>query len=273
MNEGYYTVVVLVPSLLLSLIILLLGFILYLTVTNFARLVTTYTFPNIIQKKKNANGTISWEVRGVEIEDGTELLSKITRGVCLLLGTLIYEISLMFFHHLLLEVSYDCDPNEKSNDCFEFKLWDSGRFSNAPINCTSQAVIDGSVEVICYEIVYNFGTAAGVSYGVFKISKSALELLATLILTRKTTTFVFKVQAVVLFAIVGIVAVLFAVQTTSWRVYLETTNLSYIFQGMATLTMVGVFTFFVPWKDLIKKINEERSTGEQEVGLDNITIE
>ncbi|XP_044174219.1 uncharacterized protein LOC114959425 [Acropora millepora] len=270
MNQGYYGVIVIAPSLLLSTIILFIGFILWWKIPNFGRLVAAYTFPNIIQKKKNANGTVSWRVVDVEIEDETQLLYKITLGVWLSLVTLIYVVSFTFFQLLLLEVSYDCDPNEKSKDCFGFKNWDSGWDSNAPINCTSQAVIDRSVEIVCYEIVFNFGTAAGASYGVFKISKDALELLATLILTRKTTKFVCVVKSMVVSALVGIFVVLVAVQATSLRVYLGT-NKRYIMQAIATLTMVGMFTFLVPWKDLIKKINEEKSTGEQEVGLDNIT--
>ncbi|XP_044173637.1 uncharacterized protein LOC122957559 [Acropora millepora] len=273
MNQGYYGVIVIAPSLLLSTIILFIGFILCRKIPNFGRLVAAYTFPNIIQKKKNANGTVSWRVVDVEIEDETQLLYKITLGVWLSLVTLIYVVSFTFFQLLLLEVSYDCDPDEKSKDCFEFKLWDLGSYSNAPINCTSKAVIDGSVEIaVCYEIVYNFGTAAGASYGVFKISSGALELLATLILMRKTTKFVCVVKSMVVSALVGIFVVLVAVQATSLRVYLGT-NKRYIMQAIATLTMVGMFTFLVPWKDLIKKINEEKSTGEQEVGLDNITIE
>ncbi|XP_044173638.1 uncharacterized protein LOC114961256 [Acropora millepora] len=273
MNEGYYDLIVTLPTVLFMIIIPFAGCICYLKITNFGPLVATYTFPNIIQKKKNANGTVSWQVRDVEIEDGTKLLSRITSGVCLLFGTLIVSILSMFFQLLLLEVSYDCDPDETSKDCFEFKFWDTWRFSNAPINCTSKAVIDDSVEIICYEIVYNFGTAAGASYGVFKISNGAMELLATLILMRKTTRFVSVVQTVLLLAVLGFVGVIIGVQASSWRVYLETTNFTYIYQALGTLLLAFQFMFLVPWKDLIKKINEERSTRGQELRLDNIVIQ
>ena len=272
MNEGFYNLIVTVPTLLLLIIIPFAGCICYLKIANFGRLVATYTFPSIIQKKKNANGTVSWQVGDVEIEDGTKLLSRITRAVCLLFGTLIIVISSMFFHRLLLKVSYDCDPDETTKDCFELKFWDTGKFSKAPINCTSKAVLGGSVEIICYEIVYNFGTAAGASYGVFKISNGALELLATLILMRKSTTFVSVVQAVLLWALVGFVLVVVGVQATSWRVYLENTNFAYLYQALGTLVLAFQFMFLVPWKDLIKKINEERSTREQQLRLDNVVI-
>ena len=270
MNEGYYNLIVMVPSLLLPIIILLAGYICHLKITNFCHLVAAYTFPNIIQKKKNANGMVSWQVRDVEIEDGTKLLYKITRGVSLLFGTLIIMISSMFFQLLLLEISYDCDPDETSKDCFEFKFWDSGRYSKAPINCTSKAVINGSVEIICYAIVYNFGTAAGASYGVFKISNGAMELLATLILMRKTTTFVSKVRAVVALAVVGFVAVIIGAEASRWRVYLVTTSFTYIYQAIGTLTLAAMFMFLVPWKDLIKKNNKERLTREHELSYMSI---
>ena len=180
----------------------------------------------------------------------------------------------MFFQLLLVEVSYDCDPDEKSKDCFEFKVWHTDRYSNAPINCSSTAAINGSVEIICYEIVYNFGTAVGASYGVFKISNGALELLATLMLIRKTTTFVCKVQTVIVLALVGfVVAVFVVIYTSQWRVYLDTTNLGYISQACGTLAMAFQFAFLVPWKDLIKKINDKNSNGEQGLGSDNIAME
>ena len=235
-------------------------------VTDFPLLVATKTFPGIIQKKKNANRKISWEIGDLELKEGTELLSKISHGFYLLVGTLSSVISLLFFQLLLLEVSYDCDPNEKSKDCFEFKPWGSLGFSDAPINCTSKAVIDGSVETVCYEIVNNFGIAAGASYGVFQISNGALDLLATLILMRNTTTFVSKVQIVVVLALVGISAVLIAVQSTSWRVYLGPSNFVYIYQALGIFLLAYEFIFLLPWKDIIKKINEERSTGEPELG-------
>ena len=273
LNEGYYNLFVTVPTLLLLIIIPFAGCICYLKIANFGRFVATYTFPNIIQKNKNANGTVSWQVGDVEIEDGTKLLSRITRAVCLLFGTLIIVISSMFFHLLLLEVSYDCDPDETmTKDCFEFKFWDTGKYSKAPINCTNKAFLNGSVDVICYKIVYNFGTAAGASYGVFKISNGALELLATLILMRKSTRFVSVVQALLLWALVGFVAVIIGVQATKWRIYLASTNFAYVYQALGTLVLAFQFMFLVPWKDLIKKINEERSTREQQLCLDNEVI-
>lgn len=273
MNEGYYSLIITVPTVLFMIIVPFAGYICHRKITNFGRLIATYTFPNIIQKKKNANGTVSWQVRDVEIKDRSELMSSITLGVCVLFGTLIVSILSMFFQLLLLEISNDCDPDETSKDCFEFKFWDTWRFSNAPINCTSKAVIDDSVDIICYEIVYNFGTAAGASYGVFKISNGAMELLATLILMRKTTRFVSVVRTVLLLAVLVFVGVIIGVQASSWRVYLETTSFTYLYQALGTLFLAFQFMFLVPWKDLVKKVNEERSTRGQELGLDNIVIE
>ena len=253
MNEGYYNLIVTLPTVLFLIIIPFAECICYLKITNFGRLVATYTFPNIIQKKKNANGTVSWQVRDVEIEDGTKLLSSLTLGVCLLFGTLIVSILSMFFQLLLLKVSYDCDPDETSKDCFEFKFWDTWRYSNAPINCTSKAVIDDSVEIICYAIVLNLGPAAGASYGVFKISNGIMELLATLILMRKTTRFVCLLQIGLLLLVLVSFGVVIGVQASSWRVYLETTNFTYMYQALGALFLALQFMFLFPWKNLVKK--------------------
>ena len=88
----------------------------------------------------------------------------------------------MFFYLLLINVSYDYDPDEIRKGCFEFKRWDISCihvFSNVPIDCSSASILNGSVEVVCYEIVFDFSKAVGASYGVFKISIGGLQLLAT----------------------------------------------------------------------------------------------
>ena len=113
------------------------------------------------EKKTDENRETTWQIKDTNLGEGSALLSKI-------------------FYLLLINVSYDCDSDEKSKDCFEFKRWDIARiFSNVPIDCSSAEILNGSVEVVCYEIVFDFSKAVGASYGVFKISIGGLQLLAT----------------------------------------------------------------------------------------------
>ena len=138
------------------------------------------------------------------------------RDISWVFATLAAFTLIMFFYLLLINVSYDCDPDEKSKDCFEFKRWDIARiFSNVPIDCSSAAILNGSVEVVCYEIVFDFSKAVGASYGVFKISIGGLQLLAT---DEKDTKLITKLKIVTVVAYIGFSVAIEFVQSTQLRV-------------------------------------------------------
>ena len=93
------------------------------------------------------NRETTWQLKDTNLVEGSALLSKLTTSISLLFLTLAAFTLIMFFYLLLINVSYDCDPDEKSKDCFEFKVWDtdSYRFSNVPTDCSSAAILNGSV--------------------------------------------------------------------------------------------------------------------------------
>ena len=91
------------------------------------------------------NRPTTWQVKDTNLVEGSALLSKLTTSISLLFLTLAAFTLIMFFYLLLINVSYDCDPDEKSKDCFEFKVWDTDRFSSVPIDCSSAAILNGSV--------------------------------------------------------------------------------------------------------------------------------
>lgn len=81
--------------------------------------------------------------------------------------------------HLLLDVSYGYDRNDKTKDCFEYNLGNTEAVSwkgREPIDCNSTAVQNGTVEVECYKFVFNFGVALGASYGTFQFSLFVLSM-------------------------------------------------------------------------------------------------
>ena len=169
MNTGYYSLVFAIPLTMIVLILISAWYILNRKVPNSSLWLAAYAFPNIIEKKTDENRQTTWQVKDTDLEEGSALLSKIV-SISWLFATLAAFTLIMFFYLLLINVSYDCDPDEKSKDCFEFKRWDTARmFSNVPIDCSSDAILNGSVKVVCYEIVFDISKAVGVSYGVFKI--------------------------------------------------------------------------------------------------------
>ena len=258
MNEGYYNLVIAIP-LIMIMIVLILTFAWYILIRklpNSSRWLAAYTFPNIIEKKTDENRQTTWQVRDTNLGEGSALLSKLTTSISLLFLTLAAFTLIMFFYLLLINVSYDCDPDEKSKDCFEFKVWDTDRFSNVPIDCSSAAILNGSVEVVCYEIVFDFSKAVGASYGVFKISIGGLQLLATLILMKKDTKLVTKLQIVMVVAYICLFVTIMVVQFTQLRVYLVSNTIVNVFQVIVIFAATFLFAFLVPWKGLIEKMNE-----------------
>ena len=64
----------------------------------------------------------------------------------------------------MLDISFSCDDEDNTKDCFEYDFlnWEAFKtFGSYPIDCNSTAVQNGTVEVVCYKIVFNFGLAAG----------------------------------------------------------------------------------------------------------------
>lgn len=261
MNEGYYNLVIVLPVTMIALILTFASYILNRKVPNSSRWLAAYAFPNIIEKKTDANGLTTWQVKDTNLGEGSALLSKLTTTISLLFLTLAAFTLIIFCYLLLINVSYDCDPDEKSKDCFEFKVWDIDRFSNVPIDCSSAAILNGSVKVVCYEIVFDFSKAVGASYGVFKISVGGLQLLATLILMKKDTKLVTKLQIVTVVAYIFFFVAIMVVQFTQLRVYLVSNTLVNVSQVIVIFAATILFAFLVPWKGLIEEINQREVEG------------
>lgn len=88
-----------------------------------------------------------------------KILSKVSLGLFLLFRALLFGASLLFFHIVLLDVSYGYDRNDKTKDCFEYNLGNTEAVSwkdREPIDCNSTADQNGTVEVECYKFVFNF---------------------------------------------------------------------------------------------------------------------
>ena len=85
----------------------------------------------------------------------------------LLLGTIYTFLSL-----LLLTVTYDCDEEDLSKDCFLV----GSSYDSPPLNCSSD--VNATTEVVCYRRVFDLSLAAGVSYGLFKLATLMCHIVA-----------------------------------------------------------------------------------------------
>ena len=162
----------------------------------------------------------------------------------------------------MLDISFSCDDEDNTKDCFEYNYWNSEAFKTLgrdPIDCNSAAVKNGTVQVVCYKIVFNYGLAAGASYGTFKFTMVGLNV-ATSVMTkvseRQTVCIIRIISGIVSF---GIHAAIIAIQATCLRVFFMRSNLLTIFQMSATLLSTVIFVFFFPWKGIVADKKESQN--------------
>lgn len=221
------------------------------------RLVAAYVFSSMIKENTDSSGATRWLFINVDLSEKEELLCDVFVSLWLLFLAVFSSVLAVFYRLLLLHVSYTCAQNDDTKDCFEYKLWDAKSFSNDAIECNSTTTVD----VVCYELVFNPGLALGASYGAFKLSMALIKLAAVGKL-RIDQIKILKIQCNIcnVRIILGILysiplAVVIAVQTSSWRVYFASDSLSNAVQMSVILLVVCAFVFKVPWKKLIKTKN------------------
>lgn len=259
MKEGLYALVFSIPVIVIAVVAFIVWKIMESKGINVHHLVAPYAFSSIIEKKTDNNGEMRWLLKDIALEG--KLLSDVFDGLVVLFVSLIVGALLMFFHLLLIDISYSCDLEDKRKDCFEYKLWDTHRFSNDPIDCTSAAVQNGTVDLICYRIVFNAGLAMGASYGAFKISMAVINLAAAGLLMIKQTKTICKVRAIFMFLLIGSFLVLFAIQPTILRVFPVSDTLSNTLQAVVAVVIGFVLVVYIPWKDLIIQKNAQSEQG------------
>jgi len=264
MKEGYYGLISALPTALVSFVFLyIVRYILY----GKRKKIVLSAFSGILSEKSdNSVASEGWLFKKVVI--GNEDLSdKVFLGLFLVLCTLFMSLFVMFFQLLLLDVSYDCDEDDKTKDCFKYESWSTKRFSKDPVNCSSAAVQNGSVQVVCYKIVFNAGLAMGASYGTFKFSMVLINLAATGLLMIKQAKHIKALRITVAFLCLVVFAALIAVQFTTLRVHFVSETLATTFQMLYTLLIGLSFVFYIPWKELITLKNAQNEP--EATGVDN----
>ncbi|XP_022798760.1 uncharacterized protein LOC111336855 [Stylophora pistillata] len=138
-------------------------------------------FSDILKvKKKKEDGKPKWLFKDIDLTCEKGILFTILATSLMLFTGMLTGTLVMFWQLLLVEVSSDCDVEDPSKDCFEVKFW--GWPKQDPVNCSSASIQDGTTQVLCYKIVFNFGVATGASYGAFKLSMLAYSLGSSVLL-------------------------------------------------------------------------------------------
>lgn len=185
-------------------------------------------------------------------------------------SALIGNVAILFWQILPLDVSYSCEENsEKTMDCFEYHLWNSEafkKFSRDPIDSNSAAVQNGTVQVVCYKLVFNIGLASGASYGGFQLSMASLNVATTLMLIATKPKTVCRIKTIAILAFLVFFGAIIAIHATSLRISFFSGNLVIILQMITVVFIIVAFVFLIPWNDLIEL--RERDN-EQAIGSEN----
>ena len=229
--------------------------------------VVTNIFSEIIEKKTKDRAQTKWLLKDIDLTDEKEILSKVFNALMWLSITLICGTAIVFWQILLLDVTYDCDENDNTKDCFEYKLWNTKAWSRDPIDCKSAPVQNGTLEVVCYKIVFNFGLASGASFGAFKISMAILNVATALMLMVNKPKTICRIKTIMVFVYICSITAIIAIQATSLRVSFKSGNLVILLQMIVMMVIVVNFVFLIPWKDLIAF---KARDNEQATGLDNL---
>ena len=184
MKSDVYGKILVVPPLLVTYIPILVFWVMKVfyrrRFDQISRWVATNAFSDIFKEKKKKTccpREARWLLKDIDLTAAKRLLSKVLIGFFMLFYVMFSAALTIFWQLLLRDVSYDCDEDDLTKDCFERKWsWKA----QDPLNCSSAAVQNliqnGTIQVVCYKIVFNFGLASGASYGSFKLSMFAIKV-------------------------------------------------------------------------------------------------
>lgn len=228
--------------------------------------IVSNAFSAVITKKTDS-GLTRWYLKDVELTRSEQLTRKVFSSLFGLFFTMFTLASSVFWENLLLDVSYGCKPDDASvsMECFEYNIKENVEFWRAfarlgedPIDCSSPKYLNGSVGVICYQMVFNIGVASGASYGVFKLAMIAVSAATSAMLLHKRSKNVNRTRIIVAVLIVTLYAAFVVSQVvetekgpSSLVVMIDSHNVAIYLQVLMGLGAVLSFVYFVPWKQLV----------------------
>ena len=205
------------------------------------------------KKKKTCPEETKWLFKDINLTAQKPLLFKVQVTFLALCYVIFGLVLVTFWQFLVWEASYDCDEDDPTKDCFELK---SSSKPQDPLNCSSAAVQhliqNGTIQVICNKIVFNFGLATGISYSSFKLFMFVVKAGTSAILMIKTERFLLgvRVSAVVLFLVTITSFIVVGGVIPSAQIFFFD-HWDTILQIIATEILAIVFLYYIPWWELI----------------------
>ncbi|PFX22747.1 hypothetical protein AWC38_SpisGene12715 [Stylophora pistillata] len=228
--------------------------------------IVSNAFSAVITKKTDS-GLTRWYLKDIELTRSERLMRKLFSSLFGLFFTMFTLASSVFWETLLLDVSYGCKPDDASMsmECFEYNIKENvefwrafSRFGEYPIDCNSPKYLNGSVGVICYQMVFNIGAASGASYGGFKLAMIAVNAATSAMLLHKRSGTVNRTRifiAVLLVTVYVAFVVSQVVETekgpSSLIVMIDSHNVAIYLQVIMGLGAILSFVYYIPWKQLV----------------------
>ena len=221
-------------------------------------------FPGMVTEKAERGEDPVWLFKGIDI---MPLADKILLRMYFLFVAFFSLFSVLFWQTLLIDASHNCDLSDKHKECFEYdrdqavKFWKAFEsMSKSPVDCTKPEVINGTVALFCYRLVFRPGTAAGVSYGAFKLFTIALSIATSAMLLHKKPRNVRRTRIIVGVLFVVLYAALFAFAFIESKKKeplfdmgrMDSAQTASYFQAIAGFMGVVCFVFYIPWKELVQ---------------------
>ena len=233
--------------------------------------VATNAFSNIFKEKKKKTccpREARWLFQEIDLTAEDELLSKVLSKLLMLFTLMCGGVLTLFWLLFVLDVSYECDEDEFTKDCFERKWsWKA----QDPLNCSSAAVQtliqNGTIQVVCKKFVLNFGLASGASYGSFKLSMFAIKVSASALLRIETTKTLRCVRVLGGLLVLGINILFIVVDTAipSAAILLRDQKVA-IAQLLTTTVTALYFLFIIPWRELIDLKTQRENPSDTVIG-------
>ena len=215
------------------------------------RFVAINAFSSIIKEKSDNNGGKRWLFKKINLTGEGTILSKVFIGLFVSFTGLLTNVFSIFWSLLLIDISHSCDEND-AKDCFEYKVFKSrNMYADDPVDCNNPAITNGTMEVVCYKLVFNAGVALDASYGTFKMSMALINAAAAGMLMVKQAKTIKKIRIGVIVISLAVFVTLGAIQLTSLHVYFVSDILIYMIQTLILSSIAIMFVCVIPWIDLL----------------------
>ena len=272
MKEEDYKSIWLLPGFLIPLVFQLVLAVVMAVKKKFPfRFVAINAFSSIIKEKSDGNGGKRWLFKKINLTGEESILSDVFMGLFFLFTALLTNVFLIFWLLLLIDISYSCDGDD-AKDCFELKS--GSKSAEDPVDCNNPAIKNGTMQVVCYKLVFNAGLALGAGYGTFKISMVLINAVAAGMLMVKQAKTIKWIRRGVIVISLAVSVTLVAIESNGFRVNLVFDALIFVIQTTMVLLIAIVFVRIIPWIDLlvIKQRQNNPDANSDEAALDHDNV-